>query len=250
MAAASFARLSSLSFSSRDGIKTPRKPKVFRPIRASSSSPPIELRFDPKKVECLLDSVKWDEKGLAVAIAQNVDTGAILMQGFANREALAATISSQKATFYSRSRSSLWTKGETSMNFINVKDIFLDCDRDSIVYLGKPDGPTCHTGAETCYYSSVADLLEEPQTKKERLASTTLYSLESTIFQRKAEIETTQNGKPSWTKKLLSNEQLLCSKILSMLLNYVALVRVQIRVRGTGHEKFAKEKRQESSSRR
>ncbi|ONK58704.1 uncharacterized protein A4U43_C09F15810 [Asparagus officinalis] len=216
MAAASFARPSSLSFSSRDGIKTPRKPKFFGPIRASSSPPPppIALRFDPKKVECLLDSVKWDEKGLAVAIAQNVDTGAILMQGFANRDALAATISSQKATFYSRSRSSLWTKGETSMNFINVKDIFLDCDRDSIIYLGKPDGPTCHTGAETCYYSSVADLLEEPQTKKERLASTTLYSLESTIFQRKAEIETTQNGKPSWTKKLLSNEELLCSKVL------------------------------------
>jgi len=76
--------------------------------------------------------VKWDEKGLAVAIAQDVDTGAILMQGFANREALATTISSRKATFYSRSRSSLWTKGEISMNFINVDDIFLDCDRDSV----------------------------------------------------------------------------------------------------------------------
>lgn len=84
------------------------------------------------QVETLLDTVKWDDKGLAVAIAQNVDTGAILMQGFANREALATTISSRKATFYSRSRSSLWTKGETSMNFINVHDIFLDCDRDSV----------------------------------------------------------------------------------------------------------------------
>lgn len=76
--------------------------------------------------------MKWDVKGLAVAIVQNVDTGAILMQGFANKEALAATISTRKATFYSRSRSSLWTKGETSMNFINVHDIFLDCDRDSV----------------------------------------------------------------------------------------------------------------------
>lgn len=76
--------------------------------------------------------MKWDEKGLAVAIAQNVDSGAILMQGFANREALATTIASKKATFYSRSRSSLWIKGETSLNFINVHDIFLDCDRDSV----------------------------------------------------------------------------------------------------------------------
>lgn len=80
----------------------------------------------------MLDSVKWDNKGLAVAIAQNVDTGAILMQGFANRDALAKTISTRKATFFSRSRSSLWTKGETSMNFINICDIFLDCDRDSV----------------------------------------------------------------------------------------------------------------------
>ena len=80
----------------------------------------------------MLDSVKWDDKGLAVAIAQNVDTGAILMQGFANREALATSISSRKATFYSRSRKQLWIKGETSSNYINVHDIFLDCDRDSV----------------------------------------------------------------------------------------------------------------------
>lgn len=80
----------------------------------------------------LLDSIKWDDKGLAVAIAQNVDTGAVLMQGFINKEALLTTISSRKATFYSRSRSSLWTKGETSSNFINICDIFIDCDRDSV----------------------------------------------------------------------------------------------------------------------
>lgn len=76
--------------------------------------------------------MKWDSKGLAVAIAQNIDTGSILMQGFANKDALEKTILSRKATFYSRSRSSLWTKGETSMNFINVHDVFLDCDRDSV----------------------------------------------------------------------------------------------------------------------
>ena len=82
----------------------------------------------------MLDSVKWDDKGLAVAIAQNIDTGAILMQGFVNREAVATTVSLRKATFYSRSRSTLWTKGETSNNFINVQEIFLDCDRDSVCH--------------------------------------------------------------------------------------------------------------------
>lgn len=69
-----------------------------------------------------------------MAIAQNIDTGAIMMQGFINKEALAKTISSQKATFYSRSRSSLWTKGETSTNFIHVFDIFFDCDFDSVSF--------------------------------------------------------------------------------------------------------------------
>ncbi|KAK4746653.1 hypothetical protein SAY87_025690 [Trapa incisa] len=165
------------------------------------------------KIPSLLDSVKWDEKGLAVAIAQNVDTGAILMQGFANRDALSKTLSTGKATFFSRSRSSLWTKGETSMNFINICDIFLDCDRDSIIYLGKPDGPTCHTGAETCYYSSVSDLLGNSEAQQNDLAMSTLYSLESTISKRRAELGELVEGKPSWTKRLLLDDKLLCSKI-------------------------------------
>ncbi|OMP09054.1 hypothetical protein COLO4_05853 [Corchorus olitorius] len=165
-----------------------------------------------KQVDTLLDSIKWDDKGLAVAIAQNVDTGAILMQGFINREALATTISSKKATFFSRSRASLWTKGETSNNFINVHDIFVDCDRDSIIYLGKPDGPTCHTGSETCYFTSISDMLKDQEVKEDNLALTTLYSLESTISQREAEVAG-QHGKPSWTKRLLLDEKLLCSKI-------------------------------------
>ncbi|GMI75437.1 HISTIDINE BIOSYNTHESIS 2 [Hibiscus trionum] len=164
------------------------------------------------KVDTLLNSIKWDDKGLAVAIAQNVDTGAILMQGFVNRDALATTISSRKATFFSRSRATLWTKGETSNNFINIHDIFVDCDRDSIIYLGKPDGPTCHTGSETCYFTSISDLLKGQEVEETNLALTTLYSLESTISKRELELAG-QHGKPSWTKRLLSNENLLCSKI-------------------------------------
>ncbi|KAL8126475.1 histidine biosynthesis bifunctional protein hisIE, chloroplastic-like isoform X1 [Apium graveolens] len=165
------------------------------------------------KLDILLDSVKWDDKGLAVAIAQHVDTGAVLMQGFANRDALASTISSKKATFYSRSRSKLWTKGETSMNYINVCDIFLDCDRDSILYLGMPDGPSCHTGSETCYYTSVFDFLNGSHAEDSKLAMTTLQSLEAIIVQRKAEISEPSISKPSWTRRLLLDNKLLCSKI-------------------------------------
>ncbi|KAK6938051.1 Phosphoribosyl-AMP cyclohydrolase domain [Dillenia turbinata] len=207
--------LRNLGLSSRSHLSCQRDSpggKSFRVVNACLQKSGNDLAMD-SKVELLLDSVKWDEKGLAVAIAQNVDTGAILMQGFANKDALATTISSRKATFYSRSRSALWTKGETSMNFINVYDIFLDCDRDSIIYLGKPDGPTCHTGSETCYFSSVFDLLKHPQDKEPKLAMTTLYSLESTISERKAELSEPQNGKPSWTKRLLLDDKLLCSKI-------------------------------------
>ncbi|KAH0466578.1 hypothetical protein IEQ34_003816 [Dendrobium chrysotoxum] len=187
-----------------------RYQKVCPPVAATA--PKEVLCVDPK-VKNLLDSIKWDDKGLVVAIAQNVDTGAVLMQGFANREALEATFSSRKATFYSRSRSSLWTKGGTSSNYINVLDIFLDCDRDSVIYLGKPDGPACHTGSETCYYTSVFDILEDSQKNKERLALTTLYSLETIISERKQEFETEQNKKPSWTRKLMHDNELLCSKI-------------------------------------
>ncbi|KMT10789.1 hypothetical protein BVRB_5g114450 [Beta vulgaris subsp. vulgaris] len=186
--------------------------KTHFQVLACSSVADKGLSSD-KRVETLLDSVKWDDKGLAVAIAQNVDTGAILMQGFINRVALATTISSRKATFYSRSRKQLWIKGETSSNFINVHDIFLDCDRDSIIYLGKPDGPTCHTGAETCYFSSVSNIVENSQVEKDLLAMTTLYSLESTISERKTEIVRNLESKSSWTKKLLLDEKLLCSKV-------------------------------------
>lgn len=182
-------------------------------VFASADKNSVKEIYIKSKVETLLDSVKWDDKGLAVGIAQNIDTGAILMQGFVNRDALATTVSSKKATFYSRSRSALWTKGETSKNFINVHDIYLDCDRDSIIYLGKPDGPTCHTGSETCYYTSVSDLLENEQVDENKVALTTLYSLETTISQRKDELALRQTGKPSWTKRLLLDHDLLCSKI-------------------------------------
>ncbi|CAN1241473.1 Histidine biosynthesis bifunctional protein hisIE, chloroplastic [Linum perenne] len=216
MAGSSFSCVHSLSFSSIGRVSIPSGCNSARKsghlVFACSAKFGKEVSSG-SKVQTLLDSVKWDDKGLAVAIAQNVDTGAILMQGFVNRDALATTISSRKATFYSRSRSSLWTKGETSNNFINIHDIFLDCDRDSIIYLGKPVGPTCHTGSETCYFSSLLDSLETEQPEVNKLASTSLYSLESTISQRKAELAVAESGKPSWTKKLLLEHDLLCSKI-------------------------------------
>jgi phosphoribosyl-ATP pyrophosphohydrolase/phosphoribosyl-AMP cyclohydrolase len=90
-------------------------------------------------------------KGLLPAIIQDFYTGKVLMQGYMNAEALEKTLSDGKVTFYSRSKERLWTKGEESGNFLNLVDIKNDCDGDTLLIQAKPVGPTCHTGADTCW---------------------------------------------------------------------------------------------------
>lgn len=89
--------------------------------------------------------------GLVPAIVQDAETCRILMLGFMNTEAFKVTETSKKATFFSRSRNKLWTKGETSGNFLYVEEILLDCDADTILIKAKPAGAICHTGADTCF---------------------------------------------------------------------------------------------------
>ncbi|WMN06180.1 bifunctional phosphoribosyl-AMP cyclohydrolase/phosphoribosyl-ATP diphosphatase HisIE [Marivirga arenosa] len=91
------------------------------------------------------------ENGLLPAIIQDDITGKVLMLGYMNEEALEKTQSSGKVTFYSRSKQRLWTKGESSENYLNLVDISLDCDQDTFLIKAIPDGPTCHTGADTCW---------------------------------------------------------------------------------------------------
>lgn len=89
--------------------------------------------------------------GLIPAIIQDYNTREVLMLGFMNREAYEKTIEKQLVTFYSRTRNELWTKGETSSNYLQVKDIITDCDNDTLLILAKPMGPVCHTGSKTCF---------------------------------------------------------------------------------------------------
>ncbi|HTK26346.1 MAG TPA: bifunctional phosphoribosyl-AMP cyclohydrolase/phosphoribosyl-ATP diphosphatase HisIE [Pyrinomonadaceae bacterium] len=89
--------------------------------------------------------------GLVPAIVQDVATQKVLMLGYMNRKAFEQTRSSGRVTFFSRSRGTLWTKGETSGNFLNVKEILLDCDADTILIKVEPVGPVCHTGTDTCF---------------------------------------------------------------------------------------------------
>ncbi len=89
--------------------------------------------------------------GLVPAIIQDYKTGKVLMLGFMNEEALQKTEQSGQVTFFSRSKNRLWTKGEESGNFLNVKQVLLDCDQDTLLIKAEPLGPTCHTGADTCW---------------------------------------------------------------------------------------------------
>jgi phosphoribosyl-AMP cyclohydrolase / phosphoribosyl-ATP pyrophosphohydrolase len=89
--------------------------------------------------------------GLVPAIIQDVRTKKVLMLAYMNQEAFDKTIETKKVTFFSRSKNRLWTKGEESGNFLNLVDIKVDCDKDSLLVLAEPVGPTCHTGTDTCW---------------------------------------------------------------------------------------------------
>jgi phosphoribosyl-ATP pyrophosphohydrolase/phosphoribosyl-AMP cyclohydrolase len=96
-------------------------------------------------------------KGLVPAIIQDASTRTVLMLGYMNEEAFAKTVSEQRVTFFSRSKNRLWTKGEESGNFLDVISLSIDCDADTILIQAKPAGPTCHTGADTCFNVSNTD---------------------------------------------------------------------------------------------
>lgn len=92
--------------------------------------------------------------GLIPAIIQDANTFQVLMLGYMNKEALQATLDKKRVTFYSRSREQLWTKGETSGNYLDLVDIQQDCDRDTLLVLARPHGPTCHTGKQSCFHEN------------------------------------------------------------------------------------------------
>ena len=95
---------------------------------------------------------KFDDKGLLSAVVTHYKTGAVLMVAFMDAEALTATQASGLAHFHSRSRGKLWQKGESSGHVLKVQEILVDCDQDAIVLRCLPSGPTCHTGAASCFY--------------------------------------------------------------------------------------------------
>ena len=140
-----------------------------------------------------LDFSKGD--GLIPAIVQDARSHEVLMLAFVNEQSLEKSIDSGFATFFSRSRGKLWTKGETSGNKLKIQSLAYDCDKDSVLIKATPAGPTCHTGKRTCFYSKSYSIGEEH-------FCGFLSELEEVIESRKREA----TSESSYTKKLLDSD--------------------------------------------
>ena len=105
--------------------------------------------------ESWLDEIKWTEDGLVPVIAQDAQTGRVLMFAWMNRESLALTVARGEAVYYSRSRQKLWRKGESSGQIQILKEMSFDCDGDTILLKVDQTGPACHTGRRRCFYNVV-----------------------------------------------------------------------------------------------
>jgi phosphoribosyl-ATP pyrophosphohydrolase/phosphoribosyl-AMP cyclohydrolase len=143
-----------------------------------------------------MSAISFDDRGLVVAVAQDRLTGQIRMVAWMNAEALERTLDTGRATFFSRSRQSLWEKGETSGHALLVSAVYADCDADTLLLLVDPLGPSCHTGRPACFFRRVrADgtLEEEP-----REAAAFLQELEAEIEARAG-----SNASESYTRSLL-----------------------------------------------
>ncbi|HEY3594330.1 MAG TPA: bifunctional phosphoribosyl-AMP cyclohydrolase/phosphoribosyl-ATP diphosphatase HisIE [Polyangiaceae bacterium] len=142
-----------------------------------------------------MKELKFDEQGLIPAIVQDRLTGEVRMCAFMNREALAQTLSTGRATFFSRSRQALWVKGETSGNVLDVSEVRADCDGDTLLLLVDPAGPSCHTGKQNCFFRPVS---ADGVAAEGNAAAPFLGRLEAEIEARRQ-----SSGEKSYTKSLL-----------------------------------------------
>jgi len=151
----------------------------------------------------------WDKHSLIPAIAQDHETNEVLMLAYMNQEAYNLTLSTGFAHYFSRSKQRIWKKGESSNHTQEIKEILIDCDGDTIVLKIHQNGVACHTGAQSCFFTSVN---KEKIVYNSNLDTIAIYgivdTLYHTILSRKSD-----NSSNSWTKKLLNDKPLLLSKI-------------------------------------
>ncbi len=152
-----------------------------------------------------LDQIQTDEHGLIPVVAQDAVSGRILMVAWANRQALIETLNSGRAFFFSRSRNTLWKKGESSGNILSVQEVWVDCDADTIIYRVHPQGPTCHTGKPTCFFTRFDDADQAYQ----HAPGNVLQALDDVFEDR-----STKDPKASYVAELLNNPEKVRKKIM------------------------------------
>ncbi len=156
--------------------------------------------------------INWDKIKLIPVIVQDVDTDEVLMLAYMNEEAFKKTLKSGFAHYYSRSRQKLWKKGETSGNTQEVKEIFLDCDSDTLLLKVKQNGPACHTGRKSCFYKDLTNnsVASKPQIEPQEMYQNVIDVLYHRILERKDSDPT-----KSWTAKLFQKgENTILKKVV------------------------------------
>lgn len=129
---------------------------------------------------------KFDDQGLLPAVIQDWLDGTVLMLGYMNQDAIAKTLETKSVHFWSRSRKKLWEKGETSGHKLHVKELFIDCDHDTILVKAQPAGPTCHTGERACFFSRLDDKGQIGREKTQDASGGILEGVLRTIHDRRA----------------------------------------------------------------
>lgn len=147
-----------------------------------------KMSIDIKKLDKAIKDVRWNSDGLIPAIVQDIDSEEVLMLAYMNEEALRKTILEGKAVYFSRSRQSLWLKGETSGHYQEVKDILFDCDKDTILLKVKQTGMACHEDFYSCFHNKIDDrIVGEPNIRPALSLGKTLELLAETIKLRNIE---------------------------------------------------------------
>lgn len=176
------------------------------PTHTPDGSPSLT---DRRVAKSDLDDLRFDENGLLPVVAQDADTGAVLMVAWANRDAVEATLDRGEVHFWSRSRSELWRKGETSGNVLTLVSLHADCDGDTLLARVQPAGPACHTGETTCFGAGAAPAASpsDPPTPADDRTDV-LDRLDAVLRQR---AEERPDG--SYTVRLLDDDNLRLKKL-------------------------------------
>ena len=154
--------------------------------------------------------IDWNKTPLIPAIAQDAETGEMLMLAYMNEEAYTLTLSTGYAHYFSRSRQRLWKKGESSGHTQEVLDVILDCDADTVLLKIKQNGVACHTGRKSCFFTSVT---QEKEILEAEVDTSAVYGVVDTLYHTILERKNAKAEQKSWTKKLLDDPTLLQSKI-------------------------------------